>query len=172
MEVFICMSTCTCKHIHLSWRCLLLSKSITFTDIPPLVASVCVLAQTKRGVALLMIIHIEHFVPRHCWAEPHAGFICNFTSMLTAGSIIQVLGVDEQPRKHKILIFTSSQSLRFTFQETLWMKNEIFSLSGGFVARVARCGFFCLFVSLRLQREAGKWKGEIKLACVGEYGRD
>lgn len=56
----------------------------------------------------------------------------NVPSVASAGCIIHVLGVDTQPRKQKLLIFASSQSPRFPFEEARWVKNEIFSSSGGF----------------------------------------
>ena len=61
----------------------------------------------------LIIIHIEDFVLCCCWTE-----LWNIASVHAAGSIIPVPGVDDRPRKHKILILRSSQSPRFTFEET------------------------------------------------------
>lgn len=112
------------------------------------------------------------FVPHHCRPEQRSLFsCCNAALMLTAGSIIHVLRVDEQPRKHKILIFTSSQSRGFTFEETRWMKNEIFSMSGGFCCQFGemRVFFVCLYLS-GFTGEGGKWKGKVNWLVLRNMG--
>lgn len=48
MEVFISMSTWTCKHIHLSWRCFHLSSCISFRAFPPLSARLCLCYDKKN----------------------------------------------------------------------------------------------------------------------------